>query len=117
MSDHDKNILSHVVTFFLTFVVIILLLLNYYTTKQTKNISDKRQSEFVQQRDALQSELEVTRKQRDSLFSRIDSLDIDNKNLSSVIELKDKQIAKIKGRYNKVSQDSLGILMDQRAAK
>lgn len=111
------TIIKSLVTFVLISAVVILIALNWIQSKEDKRLYNDTSSEYVLQLDTLQSELEASRKQRDSFVLLVDSIDSVNTNYLSRLAQKDFEIAKIKGRYNKVSQDSLAVLMNARAGK
>lgn len=78
---------------------------------------------YAKQKKELQDELEQTRRQlqhsqsyRDSGRNVIDSLLTVVADFNDAIDSLNGEIEDIKGRYDNVPQDSLGNLMDQRAA-
>jgi hypothetical protein len=93
-------------------VILLLILLN-------KKISSKYQQTDVLKRTISKyyDSLAQSRGQRDSLVRIVDNLVISVETLSLELKDKDREIIKIKGKYNNLTQDSLGKLMDKRAWK
>lgn len=76
---------------------------------------NKAKNESKHQLDSLVLEHEIAKRQRDSLFLVVASVRRDVEKVTAESIKKDKEIAALKGKYNEIPQDSLGIIMDRRA--
>jgi len=100
---------------------VILIVCTVLTVDQLRQ--DKKKDRLYQQKqDDFQHELEQTRSKlrrseelRDSILRTTDSLLALVDSSTTLLKLKDKEIATIKGRYNHIKADSLSVLMNRRA--
>ena len=94
-------------------VVILILENKNHRLEKQKFLSKEHDFELKLQQ--TESELEATRRSRDSLNRVSVAVDIYSKVLAAKLVAKDKEIASIKGKYNNVPVDSLANLMNNRA--
>jgi hypothetical protein len=104
---------------FLTGVMFLLFMTNDTILKnkvtRTNKANIELNDDYLQRIRTIKLELEHSRKQIDSLVLRAADLDSISKVLSGELIQRDVLIRQIRGRYNSISQDSLGQLMDARA--
>lgn len=77
---------------------------------------NKVRNEFQPKLDSLALEYEITKRQRDSAAAVADSARLRAERIAAESIKKDREIAALRGKYNNTPQDSLGAIMDRRAA-
>lgn len=111
-----NKLTANLITGALLIVIGFMIHLNYRQSKILEKENSLRLNEIAHERDSARQLLKQSEQQRVLLNHTIDSLNNSRKALVLTIEEKDKQIKSISGRYKYVPQDSLGKLMDRRAA-
>lgn len=112
-----KNIPA-LLTVLAIFIVGLLVLNEFKGPSEIEIRSDERKKtkkEVEYQLDSLRNERKTLKLERDSLRVLADSVRRDFEVVSAESLKKDREIAKLKGKYKNVPQDSLGIMMDRRA--
>jgi uncharacterized protein (UPF0335 family) len=94
----------------------IIVIYSFRESEDPQPIHPHPNDEYLQRIDSLESEKEQLRQQRDSALFRADSIAFSRKADSVRASHLEKEIREIKGRYKNVPQDSLGKIMDERAA-
>lgn len=112
-----NNLTANLITGILVLLIGFLLHLLYLQDKDFKKETSLKINELIIQRDSTNQLLRQSEEQRLRLNHIADSLNNHVQTLALEVKIKDREIRSIKGRYDKVSQDSLAILMDKRAAR
>lgn len=100
----------------LTYIAIIVLLITVYfldrkTQRLQKQLKEKEYNVLQVERDSISAKLRRSELERANLYLTLDS----SIRVAEALKLKIAVLKVIKGRYDKVPQDSLGTIMDRRA--
>lgn len=76
---------------------------------------NKVKGEYDNRIQLLETEIESTREQRDSVVVLINRRDSVSKALYDLIDIKNKELSKVSGRYNKHTPTELEVEMNRRA--
>lgn len=104
----------------LTYIAIIVLLITVYfldrkTQRLQKQLKEKEYNVLQVERDSISAKLRRSELERANLYSTLDSSIRVAETLELKLTVADRKLANIPHRYDKVPQDSLGTIMDQRA--
>lgn len=105
---------NNIITGILLIIVVITMVANFNQDAKIKELLRKQRDDITEVLETTQSQLGRSEAVRDSLRLLTDSLLSTSLALRKQLQVKDREIASIKGRYTNVPVDSLAKLMNER---